>query len=389
VSDLSPEQFAVSVLQGIGVKPTKANVQAMVGWTRAEGGHWHNDAKYNPLNTTQPMSGAGNTGSQGNIKVYKNWQQGVEATVKTLKNGHYGGIIQALKGTDPSKVAQAIGSSPWGTNASLAARTIAGAKGAKVAQLAGAAGGTGTEQPAGITVTPSTSTTTQFDQAGYQQAQRQALLARLLQSQGQTQYNNPLLKLGILNPDEPDPAKWMTQSTQTTPTIASSVVRTGGSTANKGQGTFDVEHNGTLKTTFGGVTESIPVGQLPKLLHAGDVTKLKGVVDFEGTPVAAWVGHVLAYARAHGWKGKLTEGYRTDKQQTGIYNSGVRPAAKPKSLGGGGSNHSIDTFPGGAADVSDAAGLNSVLARSPYRNTLLWAGGKDPPHFSHPHNGSY
>jgi hypothetical protein len=33
---------------------TPANVKAMVGWQRAEGGHWHNDARYNPLNTTQP-----------------------------------------------------------------------------------------------------------------------------------------------------------------------------------------------------------------------------------------------------------------------------------------------------------------------------------------------
>ncbi len=90
----------------------------------AEGGHWHNDAKYNPLNTTQSEPGAGNTGTQGNIKVYRNWNQGVDATVATLKNGRYGGIISALKSGNPSSVAHAIGASPWGTTADLVSRTI-------------------------------------------------------------------------------------------------------------------------------------------------------------------------------------------------------------------------------------------------------------------------
>ncbi len=125
---MTPEQFAVSVLKGLGIKPSRGAVQAMVGWQKAEGGHWNNDARHNPLNTTQPEPGAGNTGTQGNIKVYTDWGQGVKATVTTLKNGRYQPILDALAQGNPSGVAQAIGQTPWGTGGGLVARTIAGTK---------------------------------------------------------------------------------------------------------------------------------------------------------------------------------------------------------------------------------------------------------------------
>ena len=80
-------QWATGVLQGLGLTPNQRNVSNLIGWARAEGGHTHNDARYNYLNTTQPMPGAGNTGTQGNIKVYRSLQQGIDATIKTLKNG--------------------------------------------------------------------------------------------------------------------------------------------------------------------------------------------------------------------------------------------------------------------------------------------------------------
>ncbi len=128
--NVTPQSFAVSVLQGLRAPVTSANVKALVGWQHAEGGNWNNSARYNPLNTTESMPGAGNTGSQGNIKVYQNWGQGVQATVRTLTNGRYGGILQALhQGNDPMAVARAIGSSPWGTSGSLVAQTIAQANG--------------------------------------------------------------------------------------------------------------------------------------------------------------------------------------------------------------------------------------------------------------------
>lgn len=111
----------------------------------------------------------------------------------------------------------------------------------------------------------------------------------------------------------------------------------------------------------------------------------KGVVtDPDGKPVAAWIEPILNYARQHGWAGSVSSGWRSLAEQTAIYNSGVRPAAVP-----GTSNHEQTTYPGGAVDVTDAAQLSSILTHSPYASTLVWAGSKDPVHFSHPHDGGY
>lgn len=115
----------------------------------------------------------------------------------------------------------------------------------------------------------------------------------------------------------------------------------------------------------------------------------KGVATFDGKPVALWIIPILKYAQAHGWTGTVTSGYRTDAQQTAIYDSGTRPAAVPRSLGGSGSNHEGDQFPAGAVDVTDASQLSAILAASPFGHLLVWAGSKDPVHFSFPHAGGY
>jgi hypothetical protein len=118
--------------------------------------------------------------------------------------------------------------------------------------------------------------------------------------------------------------------------------------------------------------------------RASNGTAAKGVATFEGKKVAAWIAPILRYARQHGWKGTINSGYRSYADQQRIYNSGVRPAAKP-----GTSNHEFTAFPGGAVDVSDAPTLARILSNSPYRGKLVYAGAKDPVHFSHPHNGGY
>jgi hypothetical protein len=115
--------------------------------------------------------------------------------------------------------------------------------------------------------------------------------------------------------------------------------------------------------------------------HAAS-TRAAGVVKFEGTPVAAWIKPELEYARQHGWKGTVQSGVRSFAEQSRIYASGVRPAAKP-----GTSNHEGTQFPRGAIDVTDAQTLARILRRK--GSPLVWAGGKDPVHFSHPHGGSY
>ena len=155
-TDYTPNTWANVLLRRLKIKPTGANTRALVGWVNAEGGNWHNDARYNPLNTTQGMPGAGNTGTQGNIKVYRDWNQGIDATVKTLRNGKYGAILQALKGNDPTAVARAIQGSPWGTKGDLIMRTIASAKG-HPAQVDDAASSAATAAVSAPTASPDAS----------------------------------------------------------------------------------------------------------------------------------------------------------------------------------------------------------------------------------------
>lgn len=114
------------------------------------------------------------------------------------------------------------------------------------------------------------------------------------------------------------------------------------------------------------------------------VVRPKAPWNPQNKPIAAWIAPLLSGAYKAGWKGTVQSGYRTKAEQAAIYASGVRPAAKP-----GTSNHEGYIFPRGAVDVSDASGLARALKKVHGGNVLVWAGTKDPVHFSHPHNGSY
>lgn len=109
-----------------------------MAWMRAEGGHWHNNATYNPLNTTQRMSGASSMNSVG-VKAYTSWDQGLQATVITLQNGYYGNILSALQsGASAQSVANAVVGSPWGTkNISINGISVTGASLPTGAELSG------------------------------------------------------------------------------------------------------------------------------------------------------------------------------------------------------------------------------------------------------------
>jgi peptidoglycan hydrolase CwlO-like protein len=108
--------WAKALLEKLRVPVTGPNVAAVTAWELAEGGHWHNTAHYNPLNTTQPMPGATSMNSVG-VKAYSSWTQGFAATLKTIHNGYYEGILAALRrGDDAQAVADAVADSPWGTN---------------------------------------------------------------------------------------------------------------------------------------------------------------------------------------------------------------------------------------------------------------------------------
>jgi hypothetical protein len=191
---MSQKAFAESVLQGLGIRAKPGAVQGLLGWMKAEGGHWHNDAHYNPLNTTLNLPGAGNTGSQGNIKQYRDWGQGIEATVRTLENGRYGGILGALKAGDPHRLASEIGRSPWGTNASLVRQTISSEPALSSAALGrGSSRGSSVASRSPSILGLTTSRTVRENVVDPQAAKRVALAQHLQQ----TDPHSILLRLGV------------------------------------------------------------------------------------------------------------------------------------------------------------------------------------------------
>jgi hypothetical protein len=124
------DEFYKSILKGIGVPITDENIKFFYAWRQAEGGK----ARNNPFNTTQSKPGStfynclkkGVSGCKSGVRNYLSSQDGIDATVRTIKNGRYQNIINALKtGDSAEKSALALKSSPWGTG-ELALKVVRG-----------------------------------------------------------------------------------------------------------------------------------------------------------------------------------------------------------------------------------------------------------------------
>ena len=85
------------LLGRMGLPVTPNNLRFLTAWQGHEGG----SAAFNPLNTTQGMPGATNYNSVG-VRNYTNPGVGLAATIKTLRNGYYPGILAALKSGNPT-----------------------------------------------------------------------------------------------------------------------------------------------------------------------------------------------------------------------------------------------------------------------------------------------
>lgn len=111
-SGISDENFYKEILNGLGAPATKNNMLFLLAWRQAEGGK----ATFNPFNTTQKAEGATNYNKVG-VKNYVSAEQGINSTIKTISNGRYDSIINALKKDSPPMVtADALVASPWGTS---------------------------------------------------------------------------------------------------------------------------------------------------------------------------------------------------------------------------------------------------------------------------------
>ncbi|HUC86813.1 MAG TPA: serine hydrolase [Candidatus Saccharimonadales bacterium] len=105
------EQYAINVLEDLAQKKgvpqssavTQQHVLALVTWAQIEGGDIMNSDLFNLYNTSENGAGLGGvTQSTGNM-AYPSFDQGVEATARTLASGH-GGMLNVL--LNPSSTAQ-------------------------------------------------------------------------------------------------------------------------------------------------------------------------------------------------------------------------------------------------------------------------------------------
>lgn len=132
----------------------------------------------------------------------------------------------------------------------------------------------------------------------------------------------------------------------------------------------------TGRQTFGGQAD---VGAVPAGMDDHRGFGSGGVALFDGKPVARWIRPVLVWARANGWKGRVTSGVRSIAQQRAACASTTGPCATP-----GTSNHQKTQYPGGAVDVTDWQTLATLVPMYPGPGpTLVHAVfANDPVHFS-------
>ena len=111
---MTREQWAEELLNAGGWPVTKLAVTDIICWQNQE----NTKAKFNPLATTKPMPGSTMFNDLGNgqgVQNYTSAEQGLEATVKTLNNGYYPGILDALVAGGSGDFGLTVSQTQWGT----------------------------------------------------------------------------------------------------------------------------------------------------------------------------------------------------------------------------------------------------------------------------------
>lgn len=134
-SGTTDKEFYEKLLEVLGAPISEENMKFVYAWRQSEGRGGLN----NPFNTTWNLPGSTTMNSAG-VRNYQTPQDGILATVKTLKNGKYDCILNGLKqdiGAD--RIAQCESLKTWGTGdlvKKVVASYNAGAK-PKLASLGG------------------------------------------------------------------------------------------------------------------------------------------------------------------------------------------------------------------------------------------------------------
>lgn len=108
---LADQNFYAKLLENLGAPVSEENMKFLYAWRQAEG----RGGKFNPFNTTWTLPGSTSMNSHG-VKNYQTLEDGMVATIKTLKNGRYNCIVDGLKNDiGASEIAKCESLKTWGT----------------------------------------------------------------------------------------------------------------------------------------------------------------------------------------------------------------------------------------------------------------------------------
>jgi hypothetical protein len=111
IGNLSDKNFYMKLLENLDAPVTDENLKFLYAWRQAEG----KAGTFNPFNTTWDLPNSTNFNKVG-VKNYTTLEDGMVATVKTIKNGRYNCILQGLRddiGAD--KISKCESLKTWGT----------------------------------------------------------------------------------------------------------------------------------------------------------------------------------------------------------------------------------------------------------------------------------
>ncbi len=127
------KEFYSKLLEVLGAPVSEENMKFVYAWRQAEG----SGGLFNPFNTTWDLPGSTVINKDG-VRNYRTLQDGMLATVKTLKNGNYNCILNGLRqDIGAEKIAECESLKTWGTGdlvKKVVANYNAGAK-PKIASL--------------------------------------------------------------------------------------------------------------------------------------------------------------------------------------------------------------------------------------------------------------
>jgi peptidoglycan hydrolase-like protein with peptidoglycan-binding domain len=117
--NITDKNFYERLLTELGAPVTSENLKYLYAWRQAEG----KGGKYNPFNTTWKRPGSTKMNSHG-VQNYASLEDGMVATLKTLRNGYYDCIVNGLKNDiGAAQISKCPSLKTWGTG-NLVAKVV-------------------------------------------------------------------------------------------------------------------------------------------------------------------------------------------------------------------------------------------------------------------------